>query len=372
MRVLHLIQPWEPTPARHIADLQRADAAVFACRNAVAAIADAHHTVLSFGGTSASNRAAALGLTADLRIAPPLSDPSLAGTAFKRIVRDLGPFDHIHAWGTHFSRLLRQLSGGPRLSITNLTTGDVHRSFGGTLGPQVGILHPPAADPRRVATWRRRRAALRALWEVPDDEIVLALVADPPPTGHAGQFLVLLALLEKCFLHCHAAMHESSFQIERVQETMWGSSASRPLIMLDVPTTSALGACDVALLAPPSRFEEPLPNASWAERSAVRVAMQLGVPVVSSLPGAIPDAVRETCEARRWHPADYAATLRPLMEDASLRAFAARACAQASAPDHENDSVLREAWGLASAHDRPASDPAPAADAAPIAAGDEA
>lgn len=328
---------------------------MLACAQAVEALAPrCDQRVLILGHSRAARRARLLGLRGEDRIAPPLGDPSLAGTAFKRLLLAHGPFDIVHAWGVPMTRLVRQLSGGPRLFVTDLLTGHVHRCFGGTLGPIVATLAPAGLSPPLAEAWRARRAPLRSRLALDDDHPTLALLADPPHASNAARFATVLLLLEKCGLSVLGVLDASTAHLDRVGETPLSRALSLGLRTPGIPIPMALAACDAAVLAPPPRHDEPLPQSTWAERSMARVSMQLGVPVVTSQVDAIPTLLHPACGTSRWHPVGYGAVLTALLKDPAAHRRASRAALEwASTPD-DNPNALARVWELAPASTQPA------------------
>lgn len=292
--VLHLVLPGCPMerpalslrPGRWSQGSRRivtgADAAVWACTACVAAAPDVHHRVIVFGGNAAGERAAAMGLAADGRIAPPFSRPELAASAVAAVIASGPTPDVIQCWGGDFALLRDRLA--PRTPRSTWMIADMHagvlevRDNATPHDPLTQALTPwlePGAKPLID------RASVRTRLGVAEEELLVTLVGDPPAAIDALPALYALGILHVAGVRATLVLPRGCGQFDRALRYVHQGGYLHGLRVTDEPLSLIAVGCDLGICAPLSWSEnEPLCEPSFSTKLAVARAAALGLPVM--------------------------------------------------------------------------------------------
>ncbi|HRQ72302.1 MAG TPA: hypothetical protein PLU35_04655 [Phycisphaerales bacterium] len=269
LRVLHLLSP---PPTGH-----GLDGATIACAAALQHTADHAHTICIIAGGEAETRCAELGLRTTDRIVAPLGRATLALNGLRRFVRDRGPFDAVQCWSAGIEATARRACG-PMTRILPL--------------PSAHILAAAAAD----AGTHADRANARHALELDDRDFVVALLADPPASGDARQFIFLIGLLDIAGTTICGLVDARSASLARARRFHARAQINWRLLVTRRPLPSLIAACDAAAVV--ARATDPHAQPPVALIAAAHAS---GVPVVAAagiVQGRLyPDEARPDCTA---------------------------------------------------------------------------
>lgn len=322
-RVLHVVQPWSP-PLDFLPGCTRADqcdASVLAAIEAMS-VPGVEHSVLLLAGSQGAQRAKALGLRQFDRLAPAMGKPSLAARLFARYADERGPFDLVHLWGEHLARIEPWHPSIRAVALTNLEQGSLHLlSALGTRTTQAeGTLPPLSLSLRTRSSRLNARPRLREQFDLRDDDIALALIADPPTDASTARFTFLASLLSVSGLRVVAIVNSHGREVARGLADRRRKLLGRDPIIVDDPMLSFLPACDVAVFAPGTRFSDVPERATWRTRAMTSLALHLDVPVVTATTNLLPPQFEPHLLADSSHPAAIARVIARLCEDPTRQA----------------------------------------------------
>ncbi len=292
-RVLHLVLPGGPVagpalslrPGRWSQGSRRsvtgADAAVWACAAAIAAAPQHHHRVCVFGGNDAGRRAARLGLTAQLRVAPPFSRPELAAAAVWGVLTDGPAPEIVQCWGGDFAPLRDRVA--PRTPGSTWMIVDLH----------AGVLevrdHATPHDPltQALTAWLPPVApvgdasALRARLAAPEGSLLVTVVGDPPEALDAVPVLYALSILHVAGVRATLVLPRGCGQFDRALRHVQRGGYVHGLRVTDEPLSEVAPACDVGVCVARSWSEsEALTEPAFSTKLAVARAAGQGLPVL--------------------------------------------------------------------------------------------
>ncbi|MCC6321502.1 MAG: hypothetical protein IT438_08735 [Phycisphaerales bacterium] len=359
MRVLHLI------------DLRHDGVEpMLACRHAASIPGVAHHTI-ALGSSRDARVASALGLAIDDLLAPLAGPAELSARRLRRLIASRLPAgtssrpDIVQCWSAPVLGLGRLACGGgavrvgallraPRSAPDSLVRDlraraalldatlfcfDRHtrRAWapaasalrGGRYGEQDIRLLPPPAFTALGARQPRTRAAIRARLGAADDQVVIALLADPSRGAASQRFAFTLGLLYTTGARVFGVVPPGASNLARAKRFVrlhgkgWGFDRA------DAPLPTVLHACDIAVWDCPA-------SRPACGSTLLTAAMGAGLPIVASrhdiatetLGRATPDLVARDDSANA-----IADRLLTLVGDPARRA-AIGARARAAAADH--------------------------------------
>ena len=308
LRLLHLLTP--PPTGRGL------DSATLACAAAVRRTTEHAHTVCIVGGSGAETRCGELGLRTTDRIVAPLGRPALALNGLRRFVRDRAPFDAVQCWDAGLETTARRACG-PTARVLSV--------------PSPGVLAAAAAD----AGAQTDRADARHALELDEDDFVVALLADPPTTGDARQFIFLIGLLDIAGTTISGLVDARSASLARARRFHARAQINWRLLVARRAVPSLIAACDAAaVVARATDPHGPPPSA------LIAAAHASGVPVVAAasiVQGRLyPDEARDDCAASLGSANAIAGALLRLANDRSRHATLSDAVRR-----HARDLVAR-------------------------------
>lgn len=274
------------------------------------------------GGTSAAKRVRALGIDSFVRIAPPVQRPSLAARTFALQLETFGPFDAVHLWGNNLLALHPWHEKVKRVVATDLQSGRT-RIVGeweepGHANGAGEALAVPSLCPARCAELQGLRSRWREKVGLGGDDLAVALLADPPDEGEIARFTFMATLLRVSGLSTIAVLNPSGREGERGLTPWRVEMLGAQPISTTRPLAAALPMCDLAIFAPGSRFATTPMQASWRDQCLARVALDLGIPIVTAsrdvLPVDLDDLAVKSMLAHSPHPAGFARVIRRLAE----------------------------------------------------------
>lgn len=291
LRVLHLID-----------GRGTGDAALMACAQVTHGVTDAEHRLCLLGPGELEDRAARLGLPTTDRIAPPLGRPLLAWRGLRRLVRDRGRPDLVHAWSPDAHRLAR-------------------RALGGSV-PCVTVPAPAIAAPRDVDPARRR--ILREAMGAGPGEPVLLLAGEGEETD-AQRFVFLLGLLAQADVRTIGLIPRASARLSRALRFHRRLGRPTPVFIGNMPAACLADLSDVAVWVGPALSQ---PGAAMSGASAAQLAclQAAGVAVVAprEAMGGAAASLTAACAAHNATPPELSRILIPLLKQESLRLDAGR------------------------------------------------
>lgn len=343
-----MVQPWCPSPsgATRGPATDSCDAGLRACASTLQDLTDFSHSVLALCGATGAARAHALGLERFDRLAPVLGRPALATRAFHRYVAERGPFDLIHLWGASLTCLEPSRTSTQGVAWSDLNRGEVRVLRGFEAGGAESAWEMPLASvmERERRNLLASREATRTRLGLAPDDIALALLADPPDSAQVTRFSFLATLLRVSGLRVVAVVNSHGLEARRGLISRRTDLLERAPIIIDGPIQGVLGACDVAICAPGTRFCTAPEPATWRQASLVRVALDLGVPVVTPTRELLPEHLTATLLARSPHPAALARVLARLSEDRASLTTLRRALIESADASTMPSIALRQAW----------------------------
>ncbi|MCW5777228.1 MAG: hypothetical protein KIS87_12390 [Phycisphaeraceae bacterium] len=285
------------------------------------------HTCCIIGAGEAEARAADLGLPTPDRIVAPLGRSSLALSAIRRFLRDRRPFDAVQCWTAGIEATARRACG-PMTRILPL--------------PSPRVLSAAAAD----AQTRSNRADARRALELTEQDFVVALLADPPNTGDARQFIFLIGLLDIAGATICGLVDARSASLARARRFHARAQINWRLLVSRHAVPSLIAACDAAAVVSRATNSHDKPPTEL-----IAAAHASGVPVVAAasiVQGRLyPDEARPDCTASLGSANAIAGALLRLADDRprlALLSDAVRRHARELVERSDYARTLQRAW----------------------------
>ncbi len=367
MRILHVLHPWQPRdPLRPLRPPSSAgDVEIALARLVTRHLPEHEHTVLLVGGAGAAARARAMGLRHADRLAPALSTPRLAAHSLSSFLTARRPFDLIQFYGRSLRPLAPAASEHAHVFEVDTVEGTAWRlqarigwkryiRLDGSLGPR----HPLPVPPLPLPTRAEDRLRLRADLGLSAGQFGVALLADPPESGDAYRMNFLSSVLHSAGIRTVSVLGAGSARLTRATARPRVQIAGVPPIIVDSPLLPLLPAFDVVVMNAGARFAAPIPPATYSQRLMIATAHALGVPAITTDPGAMPEPMRGYAASESTHPASIARKVAHLAEHpgrwGEARAAAIECEKDASARVTQLLAALTTAWSGRSPADTPA------------------
>jgi hypothetical protein len=301
--IVHLVIPGGPIPSPDLSmrprrwshgsrrDVRGCDAAVWACRQTVLQTPWINHRICVLGGNEAGERAARLGLEAHARLAPPFSRPELALAGFRNLIADWGAPAIVMCWGGDCAALRARMlagreSGSPSPAgratwmVADMHAGvlEVH-DLQHTREPLTQAMTPWLPVPGALT--QRDREAIREQLQVEDNELLVALVGDPPAAIDAITSTYMAGILHVAGVRVTPVIPRGSYQLDRALRHIASGGYLGDIRLIDEPMSLIAPGCDLGVCAPVALSEhEVLCEPSLPSKLAVARAAGMGLPIV--------------------------------------------------------------------------------------------
>lgn len=313
--ILHLVQSGGPAGATGATP---GDAGLVACAETVRALAGVEHHVLLVGGERAGRRAAMLGVGGE-RIAPPIGSLRLAGRTIGRWLSRAPADATVICWGEPLSRVFARASPGRSALHVDLDAGTARLGEGSTI-PIPARLSPPkdAAG---------EHARVRAALDISDEELVLAMLDDPP--GDAVGMIFVAGVLRVAGVRATIVFDRSGPEGDAAVRHAEEIGYLDRFIGVDAPAAWFLPAADIGVIGP--RQDARHVVAGFGSMLNLHAAASRGIP--TALPGdgitrfLLPGALHASLAASS-RPTDLSRSVLPLVTDPAALGRAKRACAE--------------------------------------------
>ncbi|HYE61302.1 MAG TPA: hypothetical protein VD997_04840 [Phycisphaerales bacterium] len=321
-------------------DVRGCDAAVWACRECIAASPELEHRVCVVGGNEAGERSAAMGLETHARLAPPFSRPELALTGYRNLLREWGTPQVVMCWGGDFAALRdRVVAGGPEAGAGREMRGpvwmvaDLHagvlevRDSEHTREPLTQALTPWLPVPHALT--QRDREAVREAFNVGPGELLCALIGDPPAACDAITLAYMAGILHVGGVRVVPVVPRGAYQLERALRHVGAGGYLGDLRLIDGPMSLIAPGCDLGVCIPVAPTEhEMAEEPALPSKLAVARAAAMGLPIVMSATpwaqGLLPEGAQVCLSPSNDHAA-LAKRVFALAEDGQRRLRYARA-----------------------------------------------